>query len=480
MDKNLQNIEDLFRDGLEDNEEMPSPQVWNSIDNTLDKTNVISIRKKYTSLKRVALLLLFLLLGLSIYELSNRHNKNSLAKQNKEERVNKENVKDSNRKEVSANISYPKKINDSARVNIYKQNTTNNNSAVDKSFLNNSDVSNSSINLKHNKSFSKAVYKINIQNTAPVKDFDEAVINNDDKETGIQLPLLRQLNNVTIERIIRDSVVAKKLLQPLANNKIIPAVEPMNTVALNKKIKKGKPSRLSAALFFSPDIASYHLQTDKPGNQPDNATKIEKGEHHEFSSTTGLLFDYRLSKHFALHTGLIFSNINITVNPKTIYAQPDNNGNIKYRLNISSGYGYLVPSFQNSPALGDSLYISAATHKLRYIGIPIAVKYTITKGKFSFEIIGGIVANHLTRGKLETEIQRGNNSEIDILNNIQGLKSNYFSGMAGIGTEYKLTKKLSVTLMPTARFALNPINKGGVVKTYPNSVGLAGGVRLQF
>ena len=35
--------------------------------------------------------------------------------------------------------------------------------------------------------------------------------------------------------------------------------------------------------------------------------------------------------------------------------------------------------------------------------------------------------------------------------------------------------------MPTARFALNPINKDGMVKTYPNSVGLAGGgVRLQF
>ena len=480
MDKNLQNIENLFRDGLEDNEEAPSPQVWNGIDKTLDKDNVVSIRKKYTSLKRVALVLLFLLLGLSIYELSNRHNKNNLAKQNKEERVNKKPVNDSNSKDVSANITDPKKINDSARRNNYQQNTANNNSAVDKSFSDNSDVLNSSANLKHNKFFSKAVYKINIQNAEPVKDFDEAVINNYDKETGIQLPLLRQLNNVTIERIIRDSVVSKKLLQPLANNKIIPDVEPLNTVASNKKIKKGKPSRLSAGLFFSPDIASYHLQTDKPGNQPDNATKIEKGERHEFSSTTGLLLDYKLNKRFTLQTGLMFSNINITVNPETIYAQPDNNGNIKYRLNISSGYGYLVPSFQNSPAIGDSIKITATIHKLRYLGIPIAVKYSIPKGKLTIEAMAGVTTNFLTMGKVETDIQQGPHNEIDILNKIEGLKPIYFSGFAGIGAAYKLTKKLSVTLMPTARFALTSINKDAVVKTFSNSLGLSVGLRKNF
>lgn len=474
MDKNLQNIEDLFRDGLEDNEEVPSPQVWNGIDNTLDKDNVVSIRKKYTSLKRVALLLLFLLVGLSIYELSNRHNKNNLAKQNKET------INDSNSKEVSANITDPKKINHSARANNYQQNTANNNSAVDKSFSNNPNVLNSSTNLKHNKFFSKAVYKIHIQNAVQLKDFGEVVINNDNKETGIQLPLLRQLNNVIIERIIRDSVVANKLLLPLANNKIIPHVEPMNTVASNNKIKKEKLPRLSAALFFSPDIASYRLLADKPDNQPDNATKIEKGEHHESSSTTELLLDYKLNKRFTLQTGLMFSNINITVNPETIYAQPDNNGNVKYRLNISSGYGYLIPSFQNSPAIGDSLKITATTHKLRYLGIPIAVKYSIPKGKLTIEAMAGVTTNFLTMGKVETDIQQGPHNEIGILNKIEGLKPIYFSGFAGIGAEYKLTKKLSVTLMPTARFALTSINKDAVVKTFPNSLGLSVGLRKNF
>ena len=83
-------------------------------------------------------------------------------------------------------------------------------------------------------------------------------------------------------------------------------------------------------------------------------------------------------------------------------------------------------------------------------------------------------------GKLETEIQKGVNNEIDILNNIEGLKKIYLSGLAGIGAEYKLTGKVSFVLMPTARFALNPINKNAVVKTFPNSVGLSAGIKIKL
>ena len=80
MDEDLHNIEDLFREGLENNEEMPSPEVWNGIDNVLDRNNLFIIKAKYTSLKRVTLFLLFLLAGLLIYELSNRHNNQDIVK----------------------------------------------------------------------------------------------------------------------------------------------------------------------------------------------------------------------------------------------------------------------------------------------------------------------------------------------------------------------------------------------------------------
>ncbi|HEY5368627.1 MAG TPA: hypothetical protein VIJ75_06500 [Hanamia sp.] len=76
MDKNLHNIEDLFRKGLEDNEEMPPENSWDRIDKILDKDKVISIHKKYVRLKWVSILLLFFLAGVGMYVWNTRKNNN--------------------------------------------------------------------------------------------------------------------------------------------------------------------------------------------------------------------------------------------------------------------------------------------------------------------------------------------------------------------------------------------------------------------
>lgn len=76
MDKNFHDIEDLFRKGLEDNEDIPSQKAWDGIEKKLDKENVVSIERKYDLLKnKVASLLLLLGKGLSIY-IWNNQNKN--------------------------------------------------------------------------------------------------------------------------------------------------------------------------------------------------------------------------------------------------------------------------------------------------------------------------------------------------------------------------------------------------------------------
>ena len=60
MNKDLHNIDDLFRKALEENQELPSASVWENIDKTLDKKKVVSISKKYNKLKWVAAVLLYI------------------------------------------------------------------------------------------------------------------------------------------------------------------------------------------------------------------------------------------------------------------------------------------------------------------------------------------------------------------------------------------------------------------------------------
>src|SRR5665213_1859181 len=81
MDKNLHDIEDLFRRGIEDNEEIPPENTWDRIDEILDKDKVVSIHKKYGRLKWVAILLLFFSAGMSLYVWNTRKS-NNLEKNN--------------------------------------------------------------------------------------------------------------------------------------------------------------------------------------------------------------------------------------------------------------------------------------------------------------------------------------------------------------------------------------------------------------
>ena len=326
-------------------------------------------------------------------------------------------------------------------------------------------------------------YKIQIQNSTPVGAEQQTALNNDSELNNQQTQLLKSLNIIPVDKIrmqLKDSAGTGKLLQPIAVNKISLPVESKNIVAVNTKNKGSKPSRFSVTPFYSPDIAWYHLQEDKPDNQTNNLTEIAESEQHEFSSTVGALVDYNLSKYWSLQSGLTYSNTNIIVQPKTIFAQSDNAGSIKFRINTSSGYGYVLPSFSNNPIIGDSLYAFSTTHTLNYINIPLALKYTISKGKFSFNVMAGFSTNILTKGIIETTLAKDFNNETQLVNELHGLKKIYFSGLAGLGVDYKLNKKIALSFAPTFRFALNSINKDAPVKSYPNTFGLVLGLKIRM
>ena len=80
MEKNLGHIEELFKSALDDHEEIPSQNLWSAVENRLDKDKIADIKRKYTNLKRVALLLLLLLVSIGIYELSRYSGNDNLAK----------------------------------------------------------------------------------------------------------------------------------------------------------------------------------------------------------------------------------------------------------------------------------------------------------------------------------------------------------------------------------------------------------------
>jgi len=122
MGENLHDIDKLFRDSLEEHEEVPSEKVWDALDNNLDKSNVIQIKRKYNNLKRLAVALLLLLLGTVIYEIQSKKagkeivvNKNAAEKTGINNSINKENEKGTSSTVTNSNAANSNRMNNAGK-----------------------------------------------------------------------------------------------------------------------------------------------------------------------------------------------------------------------------------------------------------------------------------------------------------------------------------------------------------------------------
>ncbi|MDQ6761701.1 MAG: outer membrane beta-barrel protein [Bacteroidota bacterium] len=508
MDEDLHNIEELFHSALDDDEEMPSQNVWDGVEKRLDKDNIISINKKYINIKRLAILLL-LLLGVSIYEMNRIYHSHSPAKN---DTPGRQHQWDSKRSIGKATDVKGRKMPGVPAEPVGTYNTAEGDeqnsprgSKIQKSGNNEKEApSHNSLSQDQN-----TLTKINAQNNLPKVE----IISNASKKRRLTSKTFYKTKNAITAyhqesnaRTKGEPVIAKSSFSESLKNRSIEnsIFEPGCLIEINKNLppllalkintfdilnnnvvtRKRKGSKrlspIAITPFFSPDIAWYHLQDDNINNQSGNANDIEQEEKHGFSSTYGALIDYKINNHWSLQSGITLSNTNITTDPEIIYAQPDNTGNVKYRINTSSGYGFILPAYSANPGVGDSLYAVTSSHLLRYIGIPLAAVYSVAEGKFIFSARAGASVNFLTKGKIVTTVEKGLDNSTETADNIQGLKKVYYTGLAGLGIDFRLGKKTAITFAPTLRFALVPINKNTTVKSYPTTFGSSVGFKMQL
>jgi hypothetical protein len=474
LSENLHHIDKIFRDSVEEYNEMPSKHVWEAIDSHLDKSKINHISRRYKRLKRFAVLLSMLLLCTVIYNIALKHPGNRITRGNNDTVTDKK-ASENNSTVHQKAIAEKDKNNSHGKIIGNKRRTETSSDTID--IFNKKNVVGV---LKDSRGTTKNQNLVRRIETAT--DFN--------KDQGSKTPL----NEKEEENLAGELSVADKKISKQAVSISVPAIETENPslksltavqkiimIPVNGTTEKPKHlmrSPFSVTIFFSPDFPFYRLQSDPPDNQSGNS--IVKAEKPDLSTTTGILVNYKLNDHWVLQTGASYSNAIIQIDAKTIYAEKDNIGDIKYRYNASSGYGYVLPTFANSPNVGDSLYAFAATHTLRYLNIPVAAKYDLQKGKFIFFVSAGISTGILLQGIIETLVQDNSNNEIEVMNHLHGLKKIYFSGLVSIGAEYKLNDRISVLLSPTRKFAINSINENAPVKSYPNSFGISAGIRMSF
>ena len=298
---------------------------------------------------------------------------------------------------------------------------------------------------------------------------------------GKNLLAIESFNPKSLEDIQSNSTdmfATKEPLQNISLSKINPLIEIEKTIVRKPSVKSTNWSRFAITGFYSPDITFYHFENNYPGNS--NNTDSENSETESYSFSIGALVDYNFSENWALQSGITLATSNFIFESETLYAQQDNSGGIKYKLSTPLGDAYVLPSFSSNPDIGDSIFSKSTTHTMQYLGIPLALKYNFNKGKFTLNALGGITANFLASGRITTELESGNDNETETTDKIHGLKPFYFSGLAGIGLDYKIYKNFSLSFSPTFRIAFDDINSNGQEKSFPKSIGLVLGAKMKL
>lgn len=135
------------------------------------------------------------------------------------------------------------------------------------------------------------------------------------------------------------------------------------------------------------------------------------------------------------------------------------------------------PHHASNTAAGDTLNISARTQEIiESIHVPLSVRYSINKKRFSFYAETGATVNFLIRNKVNVYVE----NQFAESNNIDGLRSFNFSFIFGTGVQYKFYKGLSLFAEPGMRYSITPFNQDNPVNSYPYFFGINTGISFHF
>src|SRR5438046_9063329 len=146
-----------------------------------------------------------------------------------------------------------------------------------------------------------------------------------------------------------------------------------------------------------PATAWNNIENDMPHrsgpNRVEDHNEIKRTENANLAYSGNMKLNYSLTPHLSLQSGINYISSSSSINPKLIYADHDNNGGIRFRLDCSSGYSFMLPGNIQNPNAGDSLIVSDSKNSISYMGIPVMVDYKISLGRFSISAAAGGQAN---------------------------------------------------------------------------------------
>jgi hypothetical protein len=509
MDKKNFDIDNILKSAYQHYQEQPSDNIWEKLQAGLDKKDSGQLKKGIISRKRIAILLLLLLSGIAIYKISvNTNGINSkteiIPNVTRPAVTKKENVNETSQpkqqKKLTLHQEHLQPDNEEMDANEIAEAATRGNNLPGKNEKVLSPKTNKPGNKKQQSRKQKKLFNSGGK-LLVLKDEKNTILFSQKKELEItDTDIINQVIKINVEKEKSANELGVASVEKMGSQKIetrkIPIIKitfPFITESLlskssvNKKKKKSsnnfKPY-WTVTGFASNDWGFYQLNDNdienNNGNTQDEKELISNREKYEPSFSTSLIVTRQFKKFWGLKTGVTYSNTTIVIDPHQMYAAQQNNGTIAYKFITSSGYGYVQPGFGLPPAVGDSLQTNTAQHNLQSISLPLMIIYKLDKGKFSIMPSAGLSFNFITKAIVKTAVTDALNQESIHINGLNGMRNFYMGFITDVNMQYNFNNRWAVILLPTFNYAITPITKNTVPKTYPYSFGIGTGLTYKF
>lgn len=487
--KENKNIDQFFKDKFEDFEVNPPEEIWENIEEILQKKKKRRVIPFWWWSSGVAALFV---IGLFVFnnnytveihpvndvviDTNNPKELNTDIKNNKENQNQKVVVteesneikigKENNSKNSSIVVSTEK---ENSNINLKPSNTN-----VEKE--NTNTVSNSKNVIVSNAQTTKKkkhdlIIKNNIANASKPKDKNtnsennlienqENIVHNNSISNEKKSELNKE-NNIVMGKIAmknQDNIATKGEVNTSKDSTAIATVEPNELEELLKeKEKKIAQEQKMNRWQVTPNLAPIYFGSFENGS-PLDSNLDENTKSYNDNLSYGVAVNYSVNKKLKIRTGI--NTFSVDYNTNNIVFFQSANARMMENVNptVEGSFVEIIPIKNLNTAFNrmeTEQNTGVLNQRMGYFEMPMEISYKLVDKKFGIELIGGMSTLFLNKNEVFLEAD-GMNMKIGEASNLNPM---HFSTNLGVGLNYGFHKNFQARIEPTFKYQLNTFSR---------------------
>ncbi len=291
-------------------------------------------------------------------------------------------------------------------------------------------------------------------------------------------------NNLSKNKNVISSALTERALENKTDSTILAIVE-QETRVLEKLLQQEKETEENLVAVkenkwqIVPNLAPVYFNSLSNGSPIDNQF-IGNDKSFENSVSFGVGITYNVTPKWTLRSGINKVALAYNTNDIAFFADLSAKGFSTIDSNNSFNQLAIVNTTPDSPlemigTLAQNQNKGVINQKFGYMEVPLEMSYQLVDKRFKMAVIGGVSTFFLTENEVAV-VSQGFSNTIGKANNLNTV---HFSSNIGLGFQYRLWKNFNFNVEPLLKYQINTFrNDAGNFKPY--FIGVYSGISFSF